>query len=171
MTKAQQLYLKIASFTFNHSNKFRIWLYKKAGMRIGESCFINKFFTTTNNIQIGNHCYLNRFCRFVGVAHDGKVIIGNNVFIAFGVDFCLATHELGRKSQRAGIYYNKDIEVGDGTWICTNVTILPGVKIGKGCIIAAGSVVNKDCEDNYLYGGVPAKQIKKLLDDETFLFK
>lgn len=162
MTKTQLLYLKLASLTFNHSNKCRIWLYKKAGICIGDSCFINKFFTTTNNIRIGKHCYINRFCRFVGVAHSGRVVIGDHVFIAFGVDFCLATHELGGGSQRAGMYCNKNIEVGDGTWICANVTILPGVKIGKGCVIAAGSVINKDCEDNCMYGGVPAKIIKRL---------
>ena len=68
----------------------------------------------------------------------------------------------GGANQRAGMYCNKDIEIGDGTWICANVTILPGVKIGKGCVIAAGSVVNKDCEDNCMYGGVPAKLIKRL---------
>lgn len=162
MTKGQQLYLKIASLTFNHSNKSRIWLYRKAGICIGSSCFINKFFTTTNHISIGNHCYVNRFCRFVGVAHNGRVVIGDHVFIAYGVDFCLATHELGGANQRAGMYSNKDIVVGDGTWICANVTILPGVKIGKGCVIAAGSVVNKDCEDNCMYGGNPAKFIKRL---------
>lgn len=162
MNRIQQICLKLANLTFNHSNKTRIWLYRKAGLMIGDECFVNKFFTTTNNVHIGNHCYINRFCRIIGVAHDGKVFLGNHVFIAFGVDFCLATHETGGVDQRAGNYFNKDIQVGDGTWICANVTILPGVKIGKGCVIAAGSVVNKDCEANCLYGGNPAKLIKRL---------
>ena len=95
MTKGQQLCLKIASLTFNHSNKSRIWLYRKAGMDIGANCILNKFFTTTNHVHIGNNCYMNRFCRIMGVAHDGRVFLGNHVFVAFGVDFCLATHELG----------------------------------------------------------------------------
>lgn len=44
------------------------------------------------------------------------------------------------------------------------VTILPGVIINDGCIVAAGAVVNKDCEANSLYAGVPARKIKELID-------
>lgn len=162
MNRREILYLKLVKYTFTHSNKLRIYLYRKSGVKIGQSCYINKFFTTTNKIYIGNNCYINQFCRFLGVAHDGSVYIGNNVYIAFGVDFCLATHELSNGLQRAGKYYNKDIIIGDGTWICANVTILPGVKIGRGCVIAAGSVVNKDCSDNGLYAGNPVKLVKVL---------
>lgn len=54
------------------------------------------------------------------------------------------------------------ITVGDGCWIGTNVTILPGVNIRNGCVIGAGSLVTKDCEPNGLYVGVPAKRIKEL---------
>ena len=89
MNKLQLFTLKLANLTFNHSNQFRIALYRKAGIEIGDGSWINKFFTTTNDIHIGNNCYINRFCRFIGVAHGGKVIIGDHVFIAFGVDFCL----------------------------------------------------------------------------------
>lgn len=58
------------------------------------------------------------------------------------------------------MYYG--INVGEGTWIGGRSTILPGVNIGKGCIIAAGSVATKDVPDNTMVGGVPAKQIKNL---------
>lgn len=52
--------------------------------------------------------------------------------------------------------------VDDGTWIGSCSLILPGVHIGKGVIIAAGSVVTKDCEDNCLYAGNPAKLVRRL---------
>ena len=59
------------------------------------------------------------------------------------------------------------IEIGDDVWICAKVTINPGVKIGRGCVIAAGSVVAKDVEAGMLVGGVPAKVLRKLDDGEA----
>lgn len=55
------------------------------------------------------------------------------------------------------------IEIGDFVWIATRVTILKGVKIGKGAVVAAGSVVTKDVEPYTLVAGVPAKKIKQLV--------
>lgn len=52
--------------------------------------------------------------------------------------------------------------IKDGCWVGANVTIIPGVTIGEGCIIAAGAVVTKNCEPDGLYAGVPAKRIKDL---------
>ncbi|OCS29366.1 hypothetical protein CFVLMG6570_09655 [Campylobacter fetus subsp. venerealis LMG 6570 = CCUG 33900] len=54
------------------------------------------------------------------------------------------------------------ITIGDDTWIGANTTILPGVKIGKFCIIGAGSIVTKDVDDFSIAVGVPAKVIRKL---------
>lgn len=55
----------------------------------------------------------------------------------------------------------KPIKIGNHVWIGINATILKGVTIGDGAIIAAGAVVNKDVEENSLVGGVPAKILKK----------
>lgn len=54
------------------------------------------------------------------------------------------------------------IIVESGCWIGANVTILPGVTIGHGCIVGAGSLVTKDCMPNGLYVGSPAKRIRDL---------
>ena len=56
---------------------------------------------------------------------------------------------------------SKGLEIEYDVWIGARSTILDGVKIGKGSIIAAGSVVNKDIEAYSIVGGVPAKLIKK----------
>lgn len=50
----------------------------------------------------------------------------------------------------------------DGCWLGGNVTVLPGVTIGRGCVIAAGAVVTKSCDPNGLYAGVPARRIRDL---------
>lgn len=73
-----------------------------------------------------------------------------------------STHEIGTENKRAGKAMAKMIVVGDGTWIGAGTTILPGVCIGSGVIIGAGSVIVKDCEDNAVYAGNPAKLIKRL---------
>ena len=53
--------------------------------------------------------------------------------------------------------------INEGTWLAANVVVCPGVTIAKNCIIAAGAVVSSDlAEEGCLYGGVPARFIKKL---------
>ena len=54
------------------------------------------------------------------------------------------------------------VVIGDDVWIGANAVILPGVTIGRHCVVAAGAVVTKDVPDNTVVGGVPAKIIKKL---------
>jgi maltose O-acetyltransferase len=76
--------------------------------------------------------------------------------------FCTSTHEIGSRERRGGKSISIPIKVGNGCWIGARSMILPGVTIGDGCIIAAGSVVTKDCEPNGLYAGTPAKRIKDL---------
>lgn len=79
------------------------------------------------------------------------------------VCFICVNHVIGDSKQRAGKNVYSDINVGTGVWIGAKVTVLPGVTIGNGCVIAAGSVVTFDCEDNCLYAGNPARK-KRLLE-------
>lgn len=82
------------------------------------------------------------------------------------VIFCTHSHNIGETDQRAVRETQlKPIKIGKGTWIGANVLILSGVTIGKGCVIAAGAVVTKDCKDDGLYGGIPARILKRLEDD------
>nr|WP_214448598.1 acyltransferase [Flavihumibacter rivuli] len=95
---------------------------------------------------------------------SGDIYIGNNV--AIGPRATIYTHDHDYRNSRAipwkGKALTKAISIEDGVWIGSNVTILPGVTIGKGAIVAAGSVVNKSIEPFSLYGGIPAKKIKEL---------
>ncbi len=63
-------------------------------------------------------------------------------------------------SYRYGPYDYGRIEIGHGSWLGGHVTVTSNVKIGKGCLIAAGSVVTKDIPDFSLAAGVPAKVIR-----------
>ena len=53
------------------------------------------------------------------------------------------------------------VAIEDDVWLGTHVVVLPGVTIGKGAIVAAGAVVNKDIPAYEIWGGVPAKFIKE----------
>ena len=115
-----------------------------------------------NNIDIG-------WMSTIAVA--GKVDIGNNVRIA-GRAFIAGYpgHPLNAAERAAGLpdYDDQtgDIIVEDDVWIATGVTILPGVRIGKRSIIAAGSVVTRDIPADVVAGGTPAMVIRSLNDVE-----
>jgi len=94
---------------------------------------------------------------------DAKIEIGENCDVGPGVKFITGGHNIGTSSRRAGEGVAREIIVGNGTWIGGYSIILGGVKIGKGCVIAAGSVVMNDVPDNTLVAGVPAIEKKILL--------
>lgn len=121
-------------------------------------CYFN-----TRDVSIGKETFINYQCKFFSSDKPGgQIIIGDNCFIGMNVLFTTMTHETGTAQKRAGEKRYYPIVIGDGCWLGTNATVLPGVKIGEGCVIAAGSVVHKDCEPNGLYAGVPARRIKDL---------
>ncbi len=57
--------------------------------------------------------------------------------------------------------------LGNGCWIGMRAVLMPGVKLGEGCVVAVGSVVTKDVEPYTIVGGNPAKVIKKRFSDEV----
>jgi len=112
-----------------------------------------------SNVQIGDNCWIGKNLKIIG---NADVTIGKNC--DFAPDICLVTgnHEIGTYERRAGKGYCEPIHIGEGCWIGVRVTILSGVNVGNGSILAAGSVVNKSVDDNVVVGGVPAKTIKSL---------
>ncbi|WP_209548119.1 acyltransferase [Exiguobacterium sp. s128] len=143
--------------------QIRTKLYNWMGIRTNQSeirpgCFFNSEF-----VNIGTKSFINFYSQFhSGYDERGVITLGERCYIGMNVNFCTISHELGDSSQRAGKNTYEPITVGNGTWIGANSIILPGVEIAEGCVIAAGSVVTKDCEANSLYAGNPARKIKDL---------
>ncbi|MBE6727802.1 MAG: transferase [Ruminococcaceae bacterium] len=129
------------------------------GYDIGEGTRIVTPFYCSAELHIGKNCYVNKNFNVYG---NGKVVIGDNCDIAPEVTFFTGGHYIGDPIRRAGKGRDYSIYVGNGTWIGGRSSIFGDISIGNSCVVALGSVVNKDVKDNCLVGGVPAKIIKEL---------
>ncbi|MBU3629314.1 acyltransferase [Polynucleobacter sp. AP-Reno-20A-A9] len=111
----------------------------------------------SKNITIGDNSVINYGCLID--SRGSYIKIGRNVDIAPYVHIWTLEHDPESESHdvRSGRVF-----IDDNAWICTRATILPGVRIGKGAVVAAGSLVINDVNDHELVAGVPAKFIKIL---------
>ncbi|WP_071442189.1 sugar O-acetyltransferase [Traorella massiliensis] len=112
------------------------------------------------HIRFGKDVFVNINSYFMDGA---EIVIGDHVFIGPSCGFYTAMHPLDASSRNQGLEKALPIHIEDDVWIGANVVILPGVTIGKGSVIAAGSVITHDVEAYSLAAGVPAKIMKKLL--------
>jgi len=102
----------------------------------------------------------------VGFYGNGSFYIGNDVDVAPRVMFLSGSHYIDMMpSKAAGTGFSGEVVVNDGAWIGAGCIIMPGVKIGRSAIVAAGSVVTGHVNDYCLYAGVPAVCKRKLIDE------
>lgn len=88
------------------------------------------------------------------------------------VSFFSAEHPIHPESRNSKFEYGIPITIEDNVWIGGNTTVLPGVTIGRNCVIGAGSVVTKDIPQNTVAAGNPCKVIREITDDDKkFYFK
>lgn len=91
-------------------------------------------------------------------------MIGNNVLIGPGVHIYTVNHPLDVDTRhRKFLEFTRPVTIGSDVWIGGRVVVLPGVTIGDGCIIGAGSVVSKDVPPLSLAVGNPARVVKTLI--------
>jgi len=119
-------------------------------------CCINN---AVGDIIIGDHTRIGLHNTIIG-----PVTIGSHVNLAQGITVTGLNHNFDIPDKRIdeqGIT-TKPVVIGDDVWIGAGVVVLPGVNIGKHCVIAAGAVVTKDVPDKCLVAGIPAKIIKRI---------
>jgi acetyltransferase-like isoleucine patch superfamily enzyme len=133
----------------------KIWYPEKSniyGCSIGDNCNIGALVEIRKEVVIGNNCKIQAF-----VFIPEGVTIGNYVFIGPHVCF---TNDKYPKSfgdwEKQYTVVEDLVSVGAGAVIC------PGVTLGRGCMVAAGSVVTKNVERNTLVAGNPAKVLRSL---------
>jgi acetyltransferase-like isoleucine patch superfamily enzyme len=110
-------------------------------------------------VCIGHDVSINRGVEFYGSLRNRSLIrIGSNVRIAPHVRFHAAGHD---PDHRDFVDTGADIQVGDECWIGAGTLVLQGVTIGRGAVIAAGSVVTRDIPSGCIAGGAPARVLRE----------
>lgn len=111
------------------------------------------------NIFIGNNVHINRNC-YIWAGKKSKIQIGDDFVCGPGVFIASGNHGSKKNQlirQQEGV--ERDVIIGADVWLGAYVIVLPGVQIGEGAIVGAGSVVTKDVPPYTIVAGVPAKQI------------
>lgn len=137
-----------------------------------------------NEISIGNDARFLFVPNYCDIKYDPKLVIGNNVSIGnrfsalsaapiyigsnslIASDVLITSENHGSNIEQSNNYGKlplvaKPVSIGEGCWIGEKVSIMPGVSLGKRCIVAANAVVTKSVPDYCMVAGIPARIIKK----------
>lgn len=137
-------------------------LLNAAGYSIGKGTKVVGPIECYGQLTIGCDCWIGKNLKVNG---NGAVRIGDRCDIAPEVTFQTGGHEIGGAYRRAGRGKKFTQQVGNGVWIGGRSTILGNTTIGDSCVIAGCACVTKDIEANILAGGIPAKMIRRLEDE------
>lgn len=149
-----KIYL-IYIFSYIPSHTFRKLIYRLGGIKIGKGSTLHmgiKFYET-KNIIIGQDSIIGENSILDG---RDELRIGNHVALASEVMIYNSQHDQNDEYFSA---INKPVIIEDYVFIGPRAIILPGVKIGRGAIVAAGAVVTKDVLPKTIVGGIPANEI------------
>ena len=128
---------------------------------LGRNSTIEDFCTVNNGvgkIQIGSNTRIG-----LGSVLIGPVTIGNDVRLAQNVIVTALNHnyqDISMPISEQGVN-TEEVYIADETWLGANVVILPGMSVGKHCIVAAGSIVTRNVPDYSVVAGNPARIIKQ----------
>ena len=138
----------------------------------GDDCYIELPFRANwggHHVHFGSGIYANSNLTIVD---DGHVYVGDKVMFGPNVTIATANHTIEPTLRAKGLQYNKDVYVGENTWIGAGVIIVPGVRIGKNTVIGGGSVVTKDIPDNVVAVGNPCRVLREVGEhDKKYFYK
>lgn len=147
------------------SHTIRLWYYRKIMKFIimpGASIHLGCKFGCKGNFSIGENSTINQNCH---LDNRGGLFIGLNVSISPKSSFITADHLMDSPNFDGR---NRKIIIKDLVFIGYGSTILGGTILGKGCVISACSLVNKNTEDYWIYAGCPAKKVKERIKDLNY---
>ena len=155
----------LAPLPIHVGSRVRVHVLRLAGFQIGSGCVIWGTPTITGDgdlyrkLTIGQGCWFNVACFF---DLGAPINIGDHVAIGHQVMILTTSHEIGPQGQRASALEVHPVTINSGAWLGARCTILPGVTIGAGAIVAAGAMVSRDVPPNTMVAGIPARVVKSL---------
>ncbi len=125
------------------------------------------------NMSFGNYVRIHKYATLFST--NAKLIIGNKVALGPKVTIMTGNHATDTigtfmwdvHTKKEGL--DKDVILEDEIWVGSNVTILSGARISRGCVIAAGAIVNKNIPPYAIVAGVPAKVLKYRFTPEQII--
>jgi maltose O-acetyltransferase len=146
-------------------SRVRVAALRLAGFAIGHGTLMYGFPVLSGprglqrNLRIGQYCRFNVGC-FIDLG--APVRFGDHISIGHQVMLLTTSHEISQVERRTGPVTRQPIEIGDGAWLGARCTIMPGVTVGAGAVVAAGALVTRDVPPNAVVAGVPAKVMRIL---------
>lgn len=138
------------------AHDLRMATYRALGVNIGmeSTILMSTEMQHCEDLKIGHNTIINQHCLLDG---RGGLVIGDNVNISSHVLLVAGKHDIQNGAEFAG--FAERIVIEDYVWICTRATVLAGVTIGRGAVVAAGAVVTKSVEPHTVVAGTPARKI------------
>lgn len=157
-----------AALPIHVGSRLRAYALRAAGFQIGRGCVVWGMPRITgehglySRLAIGHGCLINVGCFF---DLGAPITLGDRVGIGHEVMILTTSHAIGPMEFRTGAVYARPVVIHSGAWVGARATLLPGITIGAGAVIAAGAVVTKDVPANTLVAGAPARPVKELPGD------
>ena len=138
---------------------------------IAEDLELEKY--TVDRCYDGADAYERRFVEpyDLVILDGGEVTFGDNVLVGPKCGFYTTNHCFDIAERRTSGVYARPIRVGNDVWFCGNVIVAPGVTIGDGSIIGAGSVVTKDVPANVIAAGNPCRVIRPITEADKMGYR
>jgi len=148
---------KLLNFFQNIKRKYYTYKVKKVAKSFGDNLTVNNYSYVTPNTILANNVNFNG----MKIQGTGKITIGNNFHSGIECMMITDSHNYeGDAIPYDKTVISKDITIEDNVWLGNRVIILPGITIGEGAIIQAGSVVTSSIPKYAIAGGHPAKIFK-----------
>ncbi len=117
-------------------------------------------FRNGERITLGARCHVGDRCSLWAGDVSGHITVGDDALLGPGVFVTASNYRVPRGQPVIGQPHDeRDVRIGERTWLGANVVVLPGVEIGDGCVVGAGSVVSRSLPPEAVAVGVPARVV------------